>query len=200
MTPERTAEAVRRWVRWYTRNLPPAAAERRVEEIDADLGDHVDHERARGTGEQRIALGIAARALRGMPADASWRRRTIARSSTRKEVPKVHKLDSRSVLRVAVATAVILLIPAVLMLVSTGADWGVFDFVFAAILLGGTGLLLELATKNVRSVVYRALIAAVGVAAMVFGEADDAPGLVGFGLLLLLGTIALSVRTAQRSG
>ena len=37
---------------------------------------------------------------------------------------------------------------------------------------------------------------AVGVAAVVLGELDDAPGLVLFGGLLLLGTVALTVRTA----
>ena len=31
------------------------------------------------------------------------------------------------------------------------------------------------------------------------GEVDDAPGLFGFGLLVILGTIALSFRTPQRS-
>jgi hypothetical protein len=35
---------------------------------------------------------------------------------------------------------------------------------------------------------------------MVFGEADDAPGLVGFGLLLVLATVAISLRARLRSG
>ena len=199
MTPERTAALVRRWVRWYTRSLPAPIAERRLDEIDADLHDHIAHERAHGAAERSIALGIAGRMVRGMAADASWRGRTLARSSIRKEVLKMDRLDSRSFKRVGIATALILLVPLLLMQVSTGTDWGVFDFVFAAILLGGTGLLLELATKNARSLVYRVAAGAVGVAAIVFGEMDDAPGLVGFGLLLILGAIALSVRTAVRS-
>ena len=199
MTPERVTALVLRWVRWYTRGLPASTAERRIGEIDADLHDHVAHERADGAGERRIALGLAARMVRGMAADASWRGRTLARSSTRKDMPKMARLDSRSVKRVALATALILLVPLLLMQVSTGTDWGVFDFVFAAVLLGGTGLILELAAKNVRSLVYRVAAGAIGVAAIVFGEMDDAPGLVGFGLLLILGAIALSVRTAVRS-
>lgn len=44
------------------------------------------------------------------------------------------------------------------------------------------------------------LAVAIGVAAVVFGEADDSPGLQGLGVLLVIGTVALSVRTAQRSG
>ncbi len=70
MTPERMAELVARWVRLYTRSLPPAIAERRIDEIDADLHDHVAHERDHGTGERRIALSIVARMLRGLAADA----------------------------------------------------------------------------------------------------------------------------------
>jgi hypothetical protein len=43
------------------------------------------------------------------------------------------------------------------------------------------------------------LAAAIGGAAIVFGEWDDAPGLVLFGGLLILGTLALAVRTARRT-
>ena len=67
------------WVRLYTRNLPDPIALRRIDESDADLHDHIAHERARGTSERRIALGIASRMARGLPADASWRRRVRSR-------------------------------------------------------------------------------------------------------------------------
>jgi hypothetical protein len=78
-------------------------------------------------------------------------------------------------------------------------DWGVADFVLAGLLLGGTGLLLELAARRPGNLAYQAAAAAIGVAAIVFGEADDAPGLVLFGLLLIVGTVALALRTAHRS-
>jgi hypothetical protein len=42
-------------------------------------------------------------------------------------------------------------------------------------------------------------VAAIGVAAIVYGEADDAPGLVLVGILLILGAVALGVWTARRS-
>jgi len=199
MTPERMARLVARWVRLYTRELPAPVAERRVSEIDADLHDHIAHERAEGTRDRRIALSIASRMVRGLPADASWRGQTIAKSSTPKEVTNMSKPARRSVVRVALATALVLLIPAVGMLISDGTDWGVFDFVFAGALVAGTGLLLELAAKKPRSVVYRVAAAAIGIAAIVLGEADDAPGLVLFGCLLIVGTVVLTVRTAQRS-
>ena len=40
----------------------------------------------------------------------------------------------------------------------------------------------------------------IGVAAILAGEADDAPGLVGFGCLVLLGTVVLALRPSRRAG
>jgi hypothetical protein len=193
MTPERMAELVAGWVRFYTRNLPASTAERPIDEIDADLHDHIAHERAHGTDDGRIALGIAARMVRGMAADASWRR-----ASTRTETRNMRKPATRSVLRVALVTAFVLLLLLVGMLVSDEVNWSVPDFVFAAALLTGTGLLLELAARKRAGLAPGALAGVVGVAAIALGEADDAPGLVLFGLLVIGGTVALTVRTAQR--
>ena len=44
-----------------------------------------------------------------------------------------------------------------------------------------------------------AAMAAIGGAAVVFSEIDDAPGGVLLGLLLIIGAVALGMRTAQRS-
>jgi hypothetical protein len=188
MTPERMAELVARWVRFYTRNLPPPIARRRIDEIDADLHDHIAHERAHGTTDRGIALSIAARMLRGLAADVSWRRQSS-------------KPAHRPVVRVALATGFILLLPLVAMQITDEVDWGVFDFVSAGVLLGGAGLLLHaLAARKSGNRVYPAVATAIGVAAIVFGEADDAPGLMLFGGLLIAATVALAVRTAQRSG
>jgi hypothetical protein len=173
MTPERMARLVAAWVRFYTRRQPPAVAERRAEEIGADLHDHIAHEREAGTGERRIALSIAGRMVRGMAADASAHRPFI---------------------RVALATAIVLLIPLILMQVTDGTDWSGTDFVAAGVLVAGTGALLE-----ARGRAARAVAIAIGVAACLFGNADDAPGLVLFGCLLIGGTVALAVRTALRS-
>lgn len=185
MKPERMAGLVARWVRFYTRDLPAPTAERRIDEIDADLHDHIEHERAAGTTERRIAVSIAARMARGLAADVSWH-------AARKEP----SMNETAYARVALVTGLVLLVPAIGMLLSDEFAWGVFDFVFAAVLLAGTGLLLELAVRNPGNIVLRVVAAAIGVAAIVFGNADDAPGLVLFGLLLIVGTIALSVRTA----
>lgn len=73
MTPERAVKLVARWVRFYTRELPAPTAQRRVDEIGADLHDQIAHERARGTSDRRIALSILSRMVRGVTADAYWR-------------------------------------------------------------------------------------------------------------------------------
>ncbi len=198
MTPERMAGLVARWVRLYTRDLPAPVADRRIEELDADLHDHIAHERARGTGDGRIARAIASRLIRGLPADASWRAHNLTRLPTRKD-PRMSRSTHRSAVRIAVVTALALLVPLVAMQFSDGVDWGVFDFVFAGLLLGTTGALYELAVRNPRNVVFRIAATVIGVAAIVLGELDDAPGLVLFGLLLIIGTVAMTVRTAQLS-
>jgi hypothetical protein len=188
MTPARMAELVGRWVRFYTRELPPPIAERRIDEIDADLHDHIAHERAHGTSDRRIALGILSRMVRGLAADASWRgQHAKARTANRPAV------------RIALATAFVLLLLLVAMQITDEVDWGVADFVFAGALLGGTGLLLDLAVRKGTNLAYLAAATAIGVAAIALGETDDAPGLVLFGCLLIVGTVALAFRTAQRS-
>jgi hypothetical protein len=45
-------------VSFYTRALPTPIAQRRIDAMDADLHDHIAHERTRGTTDRRIALGI----------------------------------------------------------------------------------------------------------------------------------------------
>jgi hypothetical protein len=200
VTPERMAELVARWVRVYTRNLPPPIAQRRIDEIDVDLHDHIAHERAHGINDRRIAISIAARMLRGLAADVSWRGQTIARPSNPNEAMNTSKTAYRPAVRVALATAFILLLPLVAMQITAEVDWGLADFAFAGALLGGTGLLLhELAARKAGNIAYRAAATAIGVAAIVLGEADDAPGLVLFGGLLIVATVGLAVRTAQRS-
>ena len=104
----------------------------------------------------------------------------------------------RSAVRVALVTTAVLLVPLVAMQFTEEVNWSPFDFVFAAALLGGTGLLLELAVRKPSRFAYRVATTAVGVGAIVLGQVDDAPGLVLFGLLLIAGTIALAIKTAQR--
>jgi hypothetical protein len=138
MTPERAAELVARWVRFYTRELPTPIAQRRVDEIGADLHDHIAQERARATSDRHIALSILSRMARGMTADVSWRRR-------------VRPLKGDVIKR--------------------------FVTILAPVLVVVTG----------------------GVAAIAYGEADDAPGLVLLGILVIVGALAFGASPALRS-
>jgi hypothetical protein len=105
----------------------------------------------------------------------------------------------RSAVRIALVTTVLLLVPLLAMQFTEEVNWSLFDFVFAGAVLGGSGFLLDLAVRKPSSIAYRVALAAVGVVAIALGEADDAPGLVLFGVLLVVGTIALTARTVQRS-
>jgi hypothetical protein len=201
MTPERMAELVARWVRFYTRDLPTPIAERRIDEIDADVHDHIAHERASGTSERRIARGIASRMVRGLAADAAWRGRQAklaARPSTRKETVKVSKAVYRSAARVAIGVALILLVPLVVTLTSDGEAWSVWDFVTAGVFLAVIGVVIELAVKRAGNLALAIGVAVVGVLAGVAGEADDAPGLVLLGIVLVVSACALGVRSRTR--
>lgn len=202
MTPERMAQLVARWVRFYTRNLPTPIAERRVGEIDADLHDQIVHERAGGISDRRIARGIASRMLRGLAADVAWRGRqakVAAHRSTLEETMKTSKTLYRSAVRVALGVALILSLPLVAMLFTDEVVWSLADFVFAGVLLTVVGVALELAMKRAGSLPAAIGIAAVGVAAAILGEADDAPGLVLLGGMLVVSACAMGVRRAHHS-
>lgn len=74
MRAERIAALMARWVRIYTRDLPDPIARRRIDEIDADLYDHIAHERASGLSDWRITIEIASRMVRGFNADPPRRK------------------------------------------------------------------------------------------------------------------------------
>ena len=200
MTPERMAGLVARWVRFYTRDLPKPIARRRIDEIEADLHDHIAHERANGTGERRIALAIASRMIRGLAADSAWRGRqatAAARRSTLEERMKTTKALHRSATRVAVGVALVLSLPFVAMLVTDEVVWSLADFISAAALLTIIGIAIELAVRRTGNLAMALGLGALGVAAGVFGEADDAPGLVLLGILLIVSGCAIGLRAAK---
>jgi hypothetical protein len=105
----------------------------------------------------------------------------------------------RSAVRVALGVAFILSLPLVAMLVTDDVVWSPADFAVAGVLLATIGLALELAARKAGNLAAALGIAAVGAAAAMFGEADDAPGLVLIGILLIVSACALGVRIAQRS-
>jgi hypothetical protein len=112
---------------------------------------------------------------------------------------KSSKTLYRSAVRVALGVAFILSLPLVAMSITDDVVWSLADFVAAGVLLATVGVALELAVRRAGNLAAALSVAALGVAAAVLGEADDAPGLVLLGMLLILSACALGVRTIQRS-
>ena len=168
MTPERMAELVARWVRRYTRDLPAPIRERRAGEIAADLHDQIAHERAHGTSDRRIVLDIVSRMVRGLRADVSWRSEHAGATAGR-----------RSLIGIVLATAVILSVPLVAMLVTGEVAWGPGDFVAAGALVAGTGLLLRAAARKAGDLAYRAAVGVALATALLLVWTNLAVGIVG---------------------
>ena len=101
--------------------------------------------------------------------------------------------------RIVFGVAIVLSLPLVAMLFTDEVVWSLADFVLAGILLATIGVALELAVRKAGNLAAAIGIAALGVVAAVVGEADDAPGLVLLGLLLVGSACALGARTAQRT-
>ena len=195
MTPERIVALVARWVRLYTRGVPRPIALRRVEEIDADLYDHVAHERAAGTTDRDIAFSILSRMARGVTADVTWRRQAQpSRGDPLKPLLALLALALGVAVVAAVLDSPVLLIVAVLGI--AGVVIGTFvlsvktalqgDFLVPMVVILGGALGLS----------------AVAVAAIVIGERGDAPGLILLGIAMItsvvVGAFAFGMRTAQR--
>jgi hypothetical protein len=193
------AELVACWVRFYTRDLPTPIAQRRVDEIDADPHDHIAHERADGLRDRRITRDIASRMVRGLAADVAWRGRqakVAAHLSTRRR--RWRRQASLSIRCSRRARRGVDLV---------AAGGGDADHRRGGLESrglrsrgrppDGLGVALELAVKKAGNLAIAIGIAAVGVAAAIFGKADDAPGLVLLGILLIASASALGVRRAR---
>lgn len=85
----------------------------------------------------------------------------------------------KSLLRVALVTAAVLMVPLVATQFTTEVDWTAFDFVAAGILLALTGLVLTFALRKLRSTQPR-LVAA---------------GLIGLGFLYCWAEMAVGIFT-----
>jgi hypothetical protein len=72
--------------------------------------------------------------------------------------------------------ALLLLSPLVAMPFTSEVNWGVFDFVAAAALLGGVGLAIELASRHIGRATLRLAIIAAAVAGGLLIWADAAVG------------------------
>src|SRR5688572_15075528 len=88
---------------------------------------------------------------------------------------------SQSIIRVALATILILLIPFVAMQFSTEVDWSLTDFIFMGALIFGIGFSYVLATRFVSNIVYKVAIAAALGSTFLMIWVNLAVGLIGAG-------------------
>ena len=198
MNPEQVGAGVLRWVRWYTRDLPAAVADRRLQEIRADIHDHIEHQRRSGVGDSQVVRELASRLIRGLAADMSWRRVQVRILVKQEEAMWVRRILGQPTSRVLLGVAALLAFPAIAT-AAGNANWSRGDFILAGLLLALIGTTLELAVRSAGNVVGASAIAALGVTAAFAGEANDAPGLTLIGLLLVASAGLLVFRTLGRA-
>ena len=88
-------------------------------------------------------------------------------------------MQTKNIVRIALVTAFILLIPIVAMLFTDEVNWKLADFVIAGSLLFGTGLALEFMARKLASPVKRIISATAIVAMVLIIWAELAVGIVG---------------------
>ncbi len=88
-------------------------------------------------------------------------------------------LERKNIIRIAVVTALVLLIPVIGMQVSDEWNWTLSDFVFATVLLFGTGLAYEVISKQGDTVAYRAAVGLAALTAFLLVWVNAAVGIIG---------------------
>ncbi len=86
---------------------------------------------------------------------------------------------SKSILRAALVTALILLIPLIAMQFTSEVNWSAGDFVFMGVLLFGTGLAWELISKKSGKPAYRLAVALAVLASFLLIWVNAAVGIIG---------------------
>ena len=105
---------VSRWCSWYTREVDDQVAGGRRDELASDLYEHAVWADEMGTTPRAAARAILSRALRGAPADLSWRR------AQRRRLALAEPAAYRARRLEGVAASLVLLVA------SAQLAWGVF--------------------------------------------------------------------------
>ena len=87
--------------------------------------------------------------------------------------------QNKNIFLIALAVALILLVPFIAMQFSDEVAWSPFDFAFAGALLFGTGLAFELISRKSSTIAYRAAVGVALVAAMLLVWINLAVGIIG---------------------
>ncbi len=88
-------------------------------------------------------------------------------------------IQNKRLAAILIIVTIILLIPFIAMQFSNEVAWGPFDFLVAAALLFGTGLLCELVLRKVQSIRYRIAICAVIIVILLLTWVELAVGIFG---------------------
>ena len=88
-------------------------------------------------------------------------------------------MKNKNIIRIALVTAFILLVPLVAMQFSDGVNWSLFDFVVAGTLLFGSGLTYELIARKAGNTAYRAAVGVAVAAALLLVWINLAVGIIG---------------------
>lgn len=118
-------------------------------------------------------------------------------------------MKNKNILRLAIATAVLLMVPLVAMQFTKEVNWTLSDFVVAGVLLFGSGLTFELVSRRSANIVYRVAVG-IAVATALFlvwsnlavgiiGNEDNPANLMYFGVLAI-GAIGAIIARLQPLG
>jgi hypothetical protein len=88
-------------------------------------------------------------------------------------------MRSKAIVRTALVTGFILLLPLLAMLFTAEVNWSGFDFVVAGVLLFGSGLAYELLAGKAANTAYRAAVGVAVAAALLLVWIDLAVGIIG---------------------
>ena len=89
------------------------------------------------------------------------------------------KIQSKKIVRIAIVTLVILLLPLIIMQFTDEVDWGLADFAVAGALLIGSGITYELISGKVNNIVYRAAVGLAVLTAFILIWVNFAVGIIG---------------------
>ena len=112
-------------------------------------------------------------------------------------------MNNNKIIRIALVTASILLLPLLAMLFTDEVAWNLADFTIAGILLFATGLTYEIITRKAGNVAYRAAVAVAVLAGLILVWVNLAVGIIGSednpANLMYVGVLAVGVIGASIS-
>lgn len=110
--------------------------------------------------------------------------------------------QNKNIIRIALATGFILMIPLIAMQFTKEVNWDLFDFVFMGTLLFGSGLTYELVSRKGSNTAYRTAVGVAVVTAVLLVWINAAVGIIGDGPvnLMYFGVVAVGLIGAGIAG